>query len=406
MDTQRRNYYAFLWHALWLAFTMALADHNTVLPGLILKTGGSEIHIGILTSIVLALPMLAQLIFAGYLSSRKMKKPFLLLGINMRVVALGGVAWTLSGFESLSSFWIIFIVYGWMILFSVSGAFAGVSYNDILGKSITGDTRKKFIVLKQAVSSAGIMISAIMARFLMSFREYPDNYFLLFTLASIFLLIASFGFWMIKEKPTENPMPRRSFLEIIKIIPSTLKADANIRHFIKSSNLIGASISLIPFYIVFASQNIDLSDRLLGSFIFYHFGGMVVSNLLWSKLVGKHHFKGILYSAAVISAILPILMILYVYIVPADYIAYIFILSGAAFSAYRISAEGVLLEISNETNRSLYSGIFGAFNIVIAIFPLIAGVAIEFFGYHSLFIAASLLAFSALFIIPRLNCQS
>jgi MFS family permease len=405
MDKKRRNYYAFLWHALFLAFTSAFADKNTVLPGLILKAGGSAFHIGVLTTIMLAFPMLSQLIFAGYLSSRAFKKPFLLLGIYLRVIALGGVAWTLSVYNSMSPALVIMLVYGWMVIFSISGAFAGVSYNDILGKSIVGEVRKRFIVLKQAIRSAGILLSAVAARFLLAKLDYPGNYKTLFILASVFLAVAALGFWAIREKATENPMPRRNLFEIVRLIPSTLRADKNLVFFITISNLIGASVSLIPFYIAFAKSRIGLSDAMVGNYIFFHFGGMVLSNLLWNRVVKKHHFRGALASASVLGFVLPLLVIFFFNLFPEEYYQLIFILSGSAMSAFLIAAEGVLLEISNETNRSLYSGIFGAFNIVIAVYPMLAGVLVGLVGYTGIFIFAAALSLSALYFFPRLNCK-
>ena len=75
-------------------------------------------------------------------------------------------------------------------------------------------------------------------------------------------------------------------------------------------------------------------------------------------------------------------------------------------SAQRISQEGVLLEISENDNRALYSGINGAFNLTIALFPLISGFLIAAIGYTPVFITGSLAMISALFFARRLNCDS
>ena len=55
-----RNYWAFLWHAAWLALAATFTDVNTVMPGLIVQAGGSEIHVGILTGIMIGVPMITQ----------------------------------------------------------------------------------------------------------------------------------------------------------------------------------------------------------------------------------------------------------------------------------------------------------------------------------------------------------
>ena len=148
-DPVRRNFGAFVWHATWLSITSAFTEINTVLPALILNAGGREIHVGVLTAIMVGGPLLTQLLFAVILSNKRRKKPYLLLGIYLRVLALAGAAWTLLRFDSLTATLVILLVYAWMLLFSTSGSFAGISYTDILGKSIQGSTRRRFFGLKQ-----------------------------------------------------------------------------------------------------------------------------------------------------------------------------------------------------------------------------------------------------------------
>ena len=50
------------------------------------------IHIGMLTAIMIGVSLLAQVGFAGYLHGRPRKKPFLMMGIHVRVAALAGAA--------------------------------------------------------------------------------------------------------------------------------------------------------------------------------------------------------------------------------------------------------------------------------------------------------------------------
>ncbi|MCP4972014.1 MAG: hypothetical protein GY932_15665 [Arcobacter sp.] len=65
---EKRNFFAFIWHAFWLALANTFAERNTVLPGLILFVGGSQIEVGILTAITVSLPINSQLAFVAYLS--------------------------------------------------------------------------------------------------------------------------------------------------------------------------------------------------------------------------------------------------------------------------------------------------------------------------------------------------
>jgi len=148
---ENQNFYAFIWHALFLAFVSTFVDVNTVLSSFILKIGGSSIHVGIITAISIGLPMITQLLFAGFLSGRSRKKPFLLMGIYIRVFALAGMGYTLAISDSSEPMRLLIMVFLWIGLFSLSGAFAEISYTDILGKVLPLTQRKKFLIFKQFI---------------------------------------------------------------------------------------------------------------------------------------------------------------------------------------------------------------------------------------------------------------
>ena len=96
MSDSRHNFIAFLWHALFLAFVTTFIDVNTVFSSLILKIGGSSVHVGLLTGVAVGLPLVTQLLFAGFLAGRSRKKPFLLMGIYLRVLSLAGMEYPYS----------------------------------------------------------------------------------------------------------------------------------------------------------------------------------------------------------------------------------------------------------------------------------------------------------------------
>ena len=52
-------------------------------------------------------------------------------------------------------------------LFSGSGAFSGVSYTDILGKSIKQESRKKFLSINQISKSLTFLLSAFIVRIIL-----------------------------------------------------------------------------------------------------------------------------------------------------------------------------------------------------------------------------------------------
>lgn len=404
MENEKRNFISFLWHAFWLALAQTFADNNTVLPGLILLAGGTQFEIGLLTSIMIGIPLIAQLLFASYLIRKPLKMKFLLFGIYMRVFTFVGVVLSLSSIESSDPKFIIYSVFGWMFLFSISGAFAGISYIDILGKSISRETRNRFFVSRQFFFSVGVLISALAARFILRQFEYPQNYIIMFSAAAVLLFIASFGYFTIKERPSEIKKDSENFIHILRSIPSIIKNDSNLRYLVISVNLLAISFTLIPFYISLVKLNFSLDESIIGNFLLFQIIGMIISNLIWIRLTQSKGIIGIFRMTIILFALLPIAALIFSSFLPIEYFGIVFLFVGASISAYKISGESILLEISNENNRPLYTGIYGTFNLTMVIFPLIIGLLLAELGFYFIFIFSSLLTILALLFIKKIKC--
>ncbi|MCK5688696.1 MFS transporter, partial [Myxococcota bacterium] len=130
------NLRSFLWHSSFFALVSNFIDIDTVIPSMLIKAGGTAFHLGLLTAIMLGGSEIFQLVFSSFLSRFRRKKRWLLLGINIRVVTLLSLGALLLHAQDLPGEAVILLIFGLITIFSMSGAFAGISYVDILGKSI------------------------------------------------------------------------------------------------------------------------------------------------------------------------------------------------------------------------------------------------------------------------------
>jgi len=85
---------------------------------------------------------------------------------------------------------------------------------------------------------------------------------------------------------------------------------------------------------------------------------------------------------------------------------WIFFLAGFAISAGKISYQGILLEITNNDNRAIFTGIIGTFSLTTALFPLMAGALIKYFGFKVVFKMISPLIITAIFFLWRIRCRA
>ncbi len=398
----RRNFYAFIWHALFLALASTFIDVNTILSSFVLNIGGSSVHVGLLTGISIGLPMITQLLFAGFLAGRPRKKPFLLAGIYLRVLALAGIGYTLSMAGSSNPGHLLFMVFLWIGLFAVSGAFAGISYTDIMGKTFIGPQRKSFLVFKQFISAAGMLVSAIAVRRLVVALPYPGNYTVIFLTASGLLFTATFGFLMIKEKPADTP-DFYSMRRMIKALPHMLKSDANLANYILLINLTSIGFTIIPFYVAFSKSLFGLDWHQVGNFLLLQFTGMILSTIVWHQIARYFKFKGIALGFIIIASLLPLAALIFSRYGLAVY-QWIFFIAGFSVTAYKIFIDGILLEISTDNNRAIYAGLSGALSLTSAVFPLIAGLLIATCGYTLIFMIMSPMIMASAFFLWRIHC--
>ncbi|MDA3904040.1 MAG: MFS transporter [Desulfuromusa sp.] len=409
MNVMKRNYYAFQWHAIFFALTATFTEINTVLPSLIVKVGGGTVQIGLLTAIMVGTPIIGQLLFASYLHMQPRKRGFLLLGVGLRVAALATVALILLVAESIVPQILIRLIFVLMFVFALSGTFAGVSYTDILGKSIAVEQRNQFFVSRQFFTSVAFLISAPVSRWVLGHFEYPLNYVWMFGLASGLLFIAFFGFWAIDE-PVEQPTGEAlSFLKVLRAIPQHLRDNPQLLRYILLVNLTGFGLTVMPFYVAYASQHYGLTGAQVGNYLMVQISGMILSNLLWGKFVTKFGFRGVVRGCIFCGTLLPVLVLVLSGMTLPVFLT-VFFLMGVAISARKIAFEGLLIEITTNENRALHKGIVGATSLTTALFPLVAGGLILWLGYLPVFLLVSILVASAWFtvsgIVSKPSCLS
>lgn len=397
----QRNFNALLWHAGFLAIAQNFIDVDTVIPAMLVDAGGTAMQIGILTAIMLGGSSFTQLIFAPFISNYSYKKGFLLLGINSRMIALLALGLILYFSSRLSRDYEIALIFLLITMFSLGGAFANISYTDILGKSLLPEKRKSFFSVRQVLTGIILLSSVFLARYVLSSADYPVNYAYMFFIGFAALSIASIGFWRLKEV-VPSKMQVKSPVHFFQLIRIELKHNKRLRYFLGFVNTQGISIAFLPFIILYAKQHFELQSSDTGNFLLFKVIGSVVTGLLLFALKGKYKYSHLLY-VNVLTSVLLALLVLFSDGIPPFLL--IFFMGGIIFATYTITMNGVLLEVSSTSNRALYTGITGAGNIFPALFPLLGGWIITQFGFTSFFVLFIVVIISSLFFIYNLKCK-
>ncbi|MCD4720731.1 MAG: MFS transporter [Desulfobacula sp.] len=376
-------------------------DVDTIIPAMLIESGGGAIHVGIMTAILLGGSSVTQLFFAPYISNKSYKKRYLLLGINSRIFSLLGLGLILFYLQAQYSVHIIWIIFVLITIFSLGGAFANISYTDILGKSILEQKRKSFFSIRQIIAGIVVLFSAFLARKVLSSSNFPLNYAYTFMIGSFALLIASLGFWNLKE--TESSMLKISgFKKFFRILKTELKTNPKLIYFLGFINTQGIVVSFLPFLMLYAKKVFQTQSNDTAMFLVFKVVGIVLVSFLILFAANKIKYKWLLYGNVLLSLSMAISTI---FINDAIQIKYIFILGGIVYSIFSITMNGVLLEVSGKENRAIYTGFVGAGNIIPAILPLTAGYLIRVFGFQNFFLLYFVIISFSVFFIYKLNCK-
>ncbi len=399
--TSKHNYRSFLFHAAFLAFAQNFIDIDTVIPSMIVDAGGGAVHIGIMTAIMFGGSSLTQLLFAPFISNYSFKKKFLLLGINSRILSLLVLGLMLIFSYKITGSYIVWVILLFLTIFSLGGAFANISYTDILGKSVVQSSRKKFFSIKQVIGGIILFISSLIARQILISNEYPTSYAYMYFIAFGALLIASLGFWKVKET-IPSKMEVKSVSRFFVLIKNELRKNPRLKYFLGFVNTMGVSLTLLPFIMLYAKENYLAQSAETGMYLLYKVVGGVVMGFVLYLISGRYKYKYLLYGNTFLVLLIPMIILLSS---STPSFTVIFFIGGMIYSIYSISLNGILLEISGNTNRALYTGIAGAGSIIPAIFPLIGGQIIKDYGFSLFLTIFILIIICSIFFIYKLNCD-
>ena len=131
---------------------------------------------------------------------------------------------------------------------------------------------------------------------------------------------------------------------------------------------------------------------------------MIFSNLSWHYLIKKIGFKGMIKISILLYSVAPFSALILSQLNSVKIFSLLFLLVGAAISANRIAIDGALIEISSNSNRVMFTGIFGSLNIVSVVYPLMISLIITKYSYQSVFIIFPLITLTAYYFIRKMNC--
>jgi MFS family permease len=376
----------------------ALAGGTTVMPTFISNLTSSKVLIGLSGTMAMAGWYLPQLVVANYIETVRRKRPIYMWAGVVRIIVIWIVAISIPLLGNTWAGGFVILFFALYSIYVIAGGVAGIPFMDIVGKEIKAENRGTFFGARLFFGGIAAALMGLFVKNILATKPFPENYAILFITASAIITLAILSFCFADEREGIAADRRTPFRKFLRRGPSLLKDVRSYRLFFVWRVLLGVWMMALPFYIIYARERLGLPEETVGIFLSIQMVGMIISNLLWSRLSDRVGNKIVLNLTAAVSAAAPLVALLATMAPPLRGIAgfgAVFFFVGFAMSGLRLGHSNYMLDLAPEEERPTYLGFMNTFIAPVALLSAVGGVVVEITSYETLFIialAASLLA--------------
>ena len=388
----------------YVLFTIAMAfiSPTIVLPSFVAALSDSEVIVGLAAGLTSGAWLLPQLLVASKVAHMRLKKKVMVRALwpGRLLLPLVALAIWLFG-RQLPTLTLIIGLASLFIFWALDGV-ASVPWFDVLAKVMPLRRRGRILGVSQLVGGLGAIGAGLAVRFILGERSawaFPDNYALLFALASIPFFLGAVCLSAIREPESrlpdkEVPSGRR----LLALVPGMLVRDRNFLRLI-TVRLLNSCISVAgAFYILYATRTLGLGADAAGLFVSAQVVGSLTAGLLMSAIQDRWGPVVHMRAVAVLSAIPPAVAlcvgelasvlgqgVLYPYL-----LVYYFL--GIWMGTMGWPYVNWILESTEEGRRPLYIGMLNTSGAVVMLAPILGGWIVRLVSYSAVFALALLFA--------------
>ncbi len=388
-----RNFTYFVLDYVFFGVGIAFVSQTTVLPSFVSQLTDSAPLIGLSSTIQTGAWLLPQLIAASYLADKDRKKLYLVVpaAIGRPIFWLLAMVLFLAG--DLAPALILGLFFTGLAVFMGTDALAAVAWFDILSKTIPPTRRGRLFGIAQFLSGlltvgAGVVVNALLGP---QGPPFPHNYAVLFFLAGLSFLVSLAAMVLLREpvKPTQNE--RLSWNAFLPKLLTVLRENHMFSLVTALRLLTGLNGMALPFYVVFATEELHLGTESIGLFLSSQVVGGILAGFAWGYLNERSGSKIVIQCSTMSALASPLLALLmgpigrlagsstiYVY-------SLIFVAIGALNSSMMTGFINFVLELAPSEERATYIALTNTLCGVLLFAPFLGGWLLQVTSYPVLF---------------------
>jgi len=380
---KKLNHYKNVSHGFFVSIATTIAEAHTILPLIITYFGGGAILVGLFSSLLRGGAIVVQLYAAFHAQAyphmqKYIRRVFLSRFLSWFFI---GVAIIIFG-EDNPNLTLFFIGLG-LFIFSFSAGFGAIYFKEIIAKVFTKDFRGKSMATRQFFAAFGSLLSGASAGYIINTFDAPFSFGMLFIVSSFLMGIGFWAFGTIDEPiKVKTSKKENSFKKFLKNSFILLQNDKKLQIQISTFLLTYSYLLSLPFIIIDASSKIDITGTAIASIITAQMIGAMISNIIWGKLssIGQNTLVAkvtiMLYSFIILMALFSTNLYTYMFM---------FFLVGAAADGFRLSSTNLIINISPEDKRPVYTAIQSNIISIGIFFPVLGGIILSFTSYNFLY---------------------
>ncbi len=384
----RWNFVAFIVDYVFFTIALSFASPTSVLPAFVSQFTRSAPVVGLVSTVFNGCWLLPQVIAGRVINDKPRKKPYLMIGISGRVAF-----WiiTLALWLGLAQHprMMLLLFFACIALFTLPDGLASIAWFDMLARAIPVKRRGRLMGIAQIVSGlAGLGVGALVTLILDSPRiAFPTDYGLIFALAGLAFIPSTIALGLLREPPIRTlpdearPQSRTNWL-------TPLRSDPLFRRLMACRILVGMVSLATPFYILHATDVLNLPLAIAGSFVAAQQVGSVGFGALFGLISDRRGPLATIRIGSAVALAGPLLA-LSAHLADGEFLVRAYPLVYVTLAAYQSSSMlGVynyLLEIAPESTRPSYVGLGNTIMGVLTLAPTFGGWLLEATSYTVLF---------------------
>jgi MFS family permease len=409
MKTDRRNFILHVLNGVLFFISEAFTDPNLVVTAFLSQLTPSNVLIGLLAPLRDTGWFLPQLFISPWVERKPVKVRVYATVTYFR--SAGWILLVLSMFLIEPGNLLLIAFFGCMMLIALSAGFAGLPYMTVTQKVIPQSRLGTLFGLRLFIGGglsvlASGMVGVILAGnvFGQTLR-FPDNYALLFAIATVFFIAGCTVFTFIKEKPDEVPAKATPLRVQFHRAGDVLKGDPRFLTFLSMRIALMFALTGIPFVTVYAKRVLHVSDATIGALVPVALVAGLLSNLVWARINDRRSSRVVLAMCSLFGlALCGIALALVqwgsrvIVLLPAAYA-----LGGIISSGIGVSTTPQMIEIVPAGQGPLYFGLLNTLLGVAMLFTSLVGVIVDQLGFVALYVFCALCFSVALERVLRLK---